>query len=99
MRESSTVEVYRWQDEQGNWHFSSRDSAAGKSRAVVVEADRNVMDSDPSAVNVEEQQQTSSYEFSEEALRAPLLHAGETLDKARRAREMMEARAQQAEGI
>jgi len=40
------TEVQKWQDEQGNWHFSNNDIAPKHSETVRIRSDRNIIKTD-----------------------------------------------------
>ena len=93
----SGVTVYKWQDDQGIWHFSNKDNRDGDSITMVIDANRNVT-SMPRAVKPVAA--TGVPMSRAEALLAeplPILHAGEVLQEARNVENILQQRYQRQE--
>lgn len=98
-KKDAEVTVYRWQDDQGIWHYSDAVNPQGESEALAVKLNNNVSESRsvnndmaaaPAQVDVDKLLQPGAI---------PLLNAGETLQQARNVEKLMQQRYQNQERL
>jgi len=96
-RQTDKVTVYRWQDDQGIWHFSDAENPAGHSEAVQVSLDKTVPAMPLSDTSAPGRPANRAEELLAEPL--PLLHAGEVLEQARNVETVLRQRYQRQEQL
>jgi len=96
-READKVIVYRWQDDQGIWHFSDADNPLGDSETLQVSLDRTVTEPPTNDTPAQVGSASRAEELLAEPL--PLLHAGEVLEQARNVGTVLQQRYQRQEEL
>jgi len=91
------ITVYRWQDDQGIWHFSDDSNPQGQSEAMKVQVNAGVVNTTP----VTAVESDLSLGPDVDTLLDPgfisVLHAGEALDQARNVEKVLQQRYQRQE--
>ena len=85
-RDAEPLPVYRWQDADGNWHFSDAANPDGASELIYVDPDSNVVPSSEALASPE----------APDAI-TPLNKIQKLLDETRNAKEAMEERNEEIE--
>lgn len=94
--QQDSVTVYRWQDDQGVWHFSNTANSAGPSETLQVDINNNIVASSTDHADAEEPPPGGRAEALLSAP-LPLLHAGEAIDEARNVETVLQQRYQRQE--
>jgi len=95
-RQGDAVTVYRWQDDQGIWHFSDAANSTGARETMQVSVNKNVVAKPDDRGN---DKASVAGNRAEELLSEPLplLHAGEILEQARNVETVLQQRYQRQE--
>lgn len=94
------IAVYRWQDDQGAWHFSDSENPDGNSETIKISYSAGISRTGDASLsgNVPPPQQSrSNVEDLLESGAIPLLHAGEIMQQARDVEMLLQQRYQQQE--
>lgn len=95
--QTEKVTVYRWQDDQGIWHFSDAENPSGQSEAVQVSLDRTIPGTPVNEASAQARPASRAEEMLAEPM--PLLHAGEILEQARNVETVLQQRYQRQEQL
>jgi len=93
-----TVTVYRWQDDQGIWHYSDGANPQGQSEALNINVNANIT----SMTKAAESDSSAGPATNAEALLDqphPLLHAGEVLQEAKNVEKVLQQRYRRQEQL
>jgi hypothetical protein len=97
----AVVTVFRWQDDQGIWHFSDDANPDGQSEIIDVRIDHRVSQVNTSTANENQPVKQAGVELDTllQPGAIPLLNAGKTLEQARNVESLLQQRYQQQEQI
>jgi len=96
-RQEDKVTVYRWQDDQGIWHFSNTENPNGQSETVQIRVDRTVAMTPDNGVPTRADSTNRAEQLLDEPL--PILHAGEVLQQASNVETVLQQRYQRQEQL